>query len=410
MTRPTDRRSFLQTAGGMAALSLLPGLDPLLAAPLRAPVNVGLIGVGRQGRSILGELQKIDNVAVTCLCDTVESRRKNGLRRARGAEAMEDYRAVLDRKDIQAIVVATPTHLHRTIAIDALQAGKHVYCESPLAASIDDARAIAQAARGADTVFQTGFQGRSNPIYKLAWKFARSGSIRDITSMRAQHHGKTSWRTPANDAETNRRLNWRLDPEISTGLAGEIGAQQFDVINLFRNDYPISVSGRGFVGLHDDGREVADTIACTHAYADGATLQYDASLSNSFEGTYEVLCGTMGTMKLTWTHGWLFKEADSATQGWEVYANRQQFHDEEGITLIADATQLAAQGRLKDGVGLPNDSLYYALGDFLQATDGSVQPACSADEGFRATVVGLETNRAIREGITLPLDEAALKV
>ena len=75
---------------------------------------------------------------------------------------------LLDRDDVQAVVVATPTHLHRAIAIDALEAGKHVYCEAPLAASIDDARAIPQAARGASTVFQTGLQGRSNPIYKLA--------------------------------------------------------------------------------------------------------------------------------------------------------------------------------------------------------------------------------------------------
>ena len=70
---------------------------------------------------------------------------------------------------------------------------------------------------------------------------------------------------------------------------------------------------------------------------------------------------------MAWSHGWMFKEADAPTQGWEVYANRQQFHNDEGITLIADATKLASQGKLKQGVGLPHDSLYYSLFDFLKA-------------------------------------------
>jgi hypothetical protein len=93
-----------------------------------------------------------------------------------------------------------------------------------------------------------------------------------------------------------------------------------------------------------------------------------------------------------------------------VYANRQQFHNEEGITLIADATKLAAQGKLKEGVGLPNDSLYYALESFLRSVDEGTPPVCSADEGMRATVVGILAHQATVTGEEIAIDPAMLNV
>ncbi|MCL4209073.1 MAG: hypothetical protein KJZ68_00265, partial [Phycisphaerales bacterium] len=103
-----------------------------------------------------------------------------------------------------------------------------------------------------------------------------------------------------------------------------------------------------------------------------------------------------------------FKEADAPTQGWEVYANRQTFHNEEGITLIADATQLASQGRLKEGVGLPHDSLHYALADFLKCIEEGRTPPTTADEGMRAAAVGILANQAIVTGGEVAIDEARL--
>jgi predicted dehydrogenase len=179
-------------------------------------------------------------------------------------------------------------------------------------------------------------------------------------SMYAQHNRKTSWRFPAPDRALERASNWRLDSDVSIGLAGELGTHQFDVMNWMRNRLPQRISGQGSIRLHDDGRSIADTIALTLDWADGVSLQYHATLANSYGGEFEVLHGTHGSIRLSGTHGWMFKEADSATQGWEVYATRQQFPGSEGIVLLADATQLAAQGRLADGAGLQHPPLYYA--------------------------------------------------
>ena len=175
MSRPT-RRTFLAGAAATAAASSL--LQPELhAAPPRfgANLRVGLVGCGRQGRAILGEIAKLDDIQVTALCDVVAGRLRSAGRRAAGAAPVENYAELVTRDDVDAVIVATPTHRHKDVVIAALEAGKHVYCEAPLAHTIEDAKAIAGAARRAKTRFATGLQGRTNPVYKLARSFVVSG-------------------------------------------------------------------------------------------------------------------------------------------------------------------------------------------------------------------------------------------
>lgn len=411
MRMAADRRTFLKTAAGTAAvIAIEPRLVP--APPrLRAPVNVGLVGAGRQGRALLGELAKFKDVRVVALCDSDPSRLRSGLRRARGAKGYDGHAKLLEAaQDVNAVLVATPTHLHADIALAALAAGKHVYCEAPLAHTLEDCRKIVRAARGASTVFQTGMQGRSNPVYKLARSFVRAGAIRDVVAMRAQMHKKTSWRTPAPDPKLEKARNWKLDPAVSLGLIGEFGTHQFDVLHWFLGSYPTAVRASGAVLAWRDGREVADTAYCELRFKSGARLAYQATLANSFEGRYELLAGTMGTIKLAWTHGWMFKEADAPTQGWEVYANRQQFHNDEGITLIAEATKLAAQGKLTEGVGLPHPPLYYAVESFLESITEQKPVVCSAGEGLRAAAVSILAKEALASGREVAIDEKTLQV
>jgi hypothetical protein len=111
-----------------------------------------------------------------------------------------------------------------------------------------------------------------------------------------------------------------------------------------------------------------------------------------------VFCGSQGSIRLAWSHGWLFKEADAPTQGWEVYATRQEAFGQEGIVLVADATKLAAQGELKAGAGLPHPSLYYALVDFVRSVTEGAPVRCSLQEGARATIVGILANQAVLTG------------
>ncbi|MBI5433953.1 MAG: Gfo/Idh/MocA family oxidoreductase [Planctomycetes bacterium] len=409
---PIDRRDFLvHGASAAAAFALTSELVAAASLPqTKVPIDVALVGCGRQGRAILGELAKIEGVKVVAVVDVLDARLKSGQRRVQGAEGYATIAEMLDKaKSVAAVFVATPSHTHKDVALECLAAGKHVYVESPLATTLDDCRTLVQAARKSGKVCVTGMYGRSNPIYGLARSFFRSGALRDTVTMRAQYHKKSTWRTPGANAEEEAALNWPLDPKVSLGLVGEYGTQQFDVFHWFLGAYPTAVRGFGSIQLHKDGRTVHDTVLCELQFPGERRLIYDATLANSFDSQHELFCGSMGSIKLAWTAGWMFKEADSPTQGWEVYANRQQFHDEQGITLIADATKLAAQGKLKEGVGLPNPPLYYPLADFLKSVTENTPVVCSVEEGLRAAAVAILANQAVTTGQTVAIDEALLK-
>ena len=404
-----DRRTFLtHAAGGVAAMAMVPDLQAMSRFSLSQPLRVGVIGVGRQGRSIIGELSKLDDVSVVAVCDVDERRLKSGLRRSSGAQGFASVSELVASDSVDAIAIATPTHTHREVALECFKAGLHVYLECPLAHSREDCVAISQAARSAGGVIAAGLQGRSNPVYILARGFFRSDSVRDLISMRAQNHRKTTWVTPSNDPVRKEALNWKLDPTRSNGLAGEWGTHQFDVFHWYTGKYPTKVVGTGSVRFYEDGRTVPDTIACSLIFEDGAVLAYDATIANSYGGKHEVFLGSNAAIKLGWSHGWLFKEADAPTQGWEVYANRQQFHNDEGITLIAGATKLAEQGKLKDGIGLPHPAVYYALENWVGAIASNGTPACTIDEAARATVVGIAANEAVISGQVVDIDFTGL--
>ncbi|MEQ8850362.1 MAG: Gfo/Idh/MocA family oxidoreductase [Phycisphaerales bacterium] len=406
-----DRRSFMvRTAGGLAAMSLVPSVAMGRSAAVQpSGASVAVIGAGRQGRDILSELARIPGATVTAVCDINDRRLASSLRRAAGAEGYASVDELMNAADtFDAVVVATPTPTHRAIGERAIESGKHVYLECPLAHTVEDCAALASAARSSGAVVAAGLQGRANPVYSLARGFFLSDSVRDCVSMRAQHNRKTSWRLPVRGGQSEAEINWRLNPEVSTGLAGEWGTQQFDVFHWYTGRYPVAVRGWGSVRLHRDGREIPDTINCILEFDDGTVLDYAATLANSYEDKYEVFYGTNAAIKLAWSHGWMFKEADAPTQGWEVYANRQQFHNAEGITLIAGATQLAEQGKLKEGVGLPNSSLWYALDDWVGAIGEGGSPACSVDEAARATAVGIAAHRAVMDEKRVEIDLSAV--
>lgn len=405
------RREFLAMGvGSAAAFALVP---EVLGAPVRwnshIPLRVGVVGAGRQGRVIVGELVSIADVSVTAICDTDDRRLAAGLRRSAGADGFATVQEMLANGNIDAVVIATPTHTHKEIALAALKAGKHIYCECPLAHTVPDCKAIADAARSASVVAAGGCQGRANPVYQLARGFFRSDSVRDLVSMHAQSNEKTTWISPASEPARYKAFNWKLDPDISLGLAGEVGAQQFDVFHWYTGRYPVRVFGTGSVRAYqEENRAVADTIALNLVFDDGAVLQYSATIGNSYGSSYEVFHGTNAAIKLAWKHGWMFKESDAPTQGWEVYANRQQFHTDEGITLIAGATKLAEQGKLKEGVGLPHIPVHYALVDWINAIGANEPPACSIDDAARATAVAIAANEAVKSGKAVDIDLGAL--
>jgi predicted dehydrogenase len=423
MSDPTgmDRRAFLKrgTAASVAAmvggveLRAAPGLARGVAyARLRDEervVGIGLIGFGEWGREIAATLGRLGNARVAAISDTFPVMLQRARRAFPDAALHEDYRALLDDAGIAAVVVATPTHLHREIVEAALAAGKHVYCEAPLAHTVEDARAIADAARAApEQVFQAGLQYRSDPQHRNVFQFVRSGAIGRAAAARAQWHRKRSWRRASATRERERELNWRLDADLSTGLLGEEGIHQLDAAAWIFQALPVAVNGSGQIAHWRDGREVPDTIQAIFEFPSGVHLTYTATLANSFDGQYEAFYGSDGTILMRDGKAWLFKEVDAPLLGWEVYARKDRFYREVGVALVADATKLVAQG-LDPALDDPNveSALFYALEEFLDnALNGPFPPSAGYKQGFDATVVAIRANEAIAGNARLRFDPA----
>lgn len=449
---PCNRRQFLKETSIAAAMAMMGGValqaqpaasntsSELTPIPIGPSVKYGVVGLGAWGREIIGELNKLPNAPVTAICDTYSKSLNRGATLAPNAEKFDDYNKLIDSKEVQAVVVATPTHLHKDIVLAALKAGKHVYCEAPLAHTLEDARAIAAAAKASvKSVFQAGLQGRSHPHRQYVIPFLLEGNAGEPICARAQSHQKKSWVQISPDQNRQDELNWRLNQKVSTGLLGEIGVHQIDTISWFNRARPTAVSGFGSViRWKEDGRTVPDTVQATIEYARGFNLTYIATLGNAFDSNYEVYHGAWATLLMQGTRGWMFKEVDSPNYGWEVYAKKETVFGEEGIVVRAGASKqdaLAKNPVNKDP--FPNSGLYYALADFtlnvgmvtaaiedyantydandlagLAANLATLKkaPVPGWKEGLESTIVAIKANEAIMKKERIVLTDEMFSV
>jgi predicted dehydrogenase len=430
-----NRRDFLKGSSLATLMSMLGGVE------LRAQnsgseepkkeegpkVKVGVIGLGLWGRDILQTLGRLPRADVAAICDTYQASVNRSKKHAPNAATTLDYRTILDNKDIPAVIIATPSHKHKEVVLAALQAGKQVYCEAPLANTIEDARTIALAAQAAPKqYFQAGLQLRSDPQRHFLLPFVRSGALGPWVMVRGQWHKKQSWRQDSPNADRLKEINWKLDKATSPGLVGEIGLHQIDSAGWFLGAQPLSVTGFGSIRRWDDGRTVPDTIQTVLEFPGGIQMIYHATLANSFDTEYEMFYGSDAAVMLRGNKAWLFKEVDSPLLGWEVYARKDRFGEETGIALVANATKLDAQGeRPVEEAPFTNTPLYYALENFLAnaaSVAGAVEDFTAAFdpkdvaalkahlaevrmehyagfmEGYVATVIGLKANEAVAKG------------
>jgi len=399
-------------------------------------VNIGVIGCGAWGRDTVKTLAQLPSARVLGVAEHYEPFLNRAKEAAPNAEGYSDYKQLLANKEIKAVVICTPTHQHKQVVMEALAAGKHIYCEAPLANSIDEAREIVKAAKAhVGQVFQPGLQHRSDPQRHFLLGFIRSGAAGRIFKARSQWHKKESWRRTSPNAEREQEVNWRLRGNVSLGLVGEIGLQHLDNASWFLKAEPVAVSGYGSIQLWSDGRDVADTAQVTVEYPENVLVNFEATLANSFDGDHEVYYGSDSGVMVRKNKAWMFREADAPLLGWEVYARKDAFYNELGIALVANATKLVAQGeKPAEEAPYANTPLFYgleaflhntrtvadgvadfaenfdikdtkALAEYVDSLHGALMPAATAIEGFRATVLAIKANEAVVKQQRIPLSK-----
>ena len=431
-----NRREFLKN-GSMASMMAMLGAVELKAqdAPTQydtskyPPVKLGVIGCGTWGREILATLVHVQNGPVVAVSDHYGAYLRRGNRIVPDAKPYENYKDLLADTNVEAVIVATPTHQHSQIVKDALKAGKHVYCEAPLSNSIEDAREIVAAVKAAPGKnFQVGLQARSDPQRHFLLDFIRTGSMGKNAFGRGQFHKKQSWRRVSPNPDRQREINWHLDKK-STGMIGEIGIHQVDTASWTYRGLPQAISGFGSkIDWSNDNLPVPNTIQALFEYEGGTNYAYDATFASSFDSDYEMYYGSDATIMIRGNSAWMFKEVDSPLLGWEVYARKDQFYQETGIALVMNATKLVAQGSdaADKGQVFKETPLYYALEnfakncfahqaavedftalfgddqdalkDYLKDTEAKKSPYCDLKTGYEAAVTVIKANEAILGG------------
>jgi predicted dehydrogenase len=319
MTESTRRDFIKTTAVGAAALLASP--SGVLGANDR--VRIGMIGVGARGQDLLKQLLVVPNAQLVAIADVYSRRRDEAQQLAPGIQTLDDHRRLLEIKDVDGIIVASPLHLHARHFLDVLAAGKDLYCEKTMTWSIPEAEQCLAAANKSDRVVQIGLQHESSGPLSDAKKWIKDGMLGKITQVeswmsRNSPHGQGQWVRPLPsdcnpqnvkwDAflnghrdrpfDANRFINWRLFWEFSGGNVTENMVHQIAwIMSALELPVPSAAYMSGGVFSEKDGREVPDTIAITLDFPNEVVVTWQSTFSNSRYGLGEHILGSDGTIE-----------------------------------------------------------------------------------------------------------------
>jgi predicted dehydrogenase len=335
-------------AAGAAAIAAAAFIPNARAAANQVPYAV--IGTGSRGSYHIAHLNGIDSGRCLAVCDidpkALEKASKDSKDKPQG---YKDYREVLARKDIEAVIIATPLYMHHPVTKDALDAGKHVFCEKSLVFTPQEIHALRRQANDRPRqILQTGLQRRYSKFYQTAKQMVEKGMIGQVTHVYAQWHRKSlpkTWVPPA----------WRAFRKYSGGLTAELASHQIDVADWMIGAHPEFVTGVGGLDVYKDGRDVYDNIQLIFRYPGGQKLMYSSICTNNHLAMFgssrtefgEMIMGTDGTIHIT-----VGTDNEPATALWFYEPGPKKAEAAKGPEKAAPANaSLVSTG--KGGKGLP---------------------------------------------------------
>jgi predicted dehydrogenase len=337
MNTALSRRTFVKTSALAAGAVALTPANYSRAAGANDRIRIGVIGVGGMGTGHVGSLMKkseAENIQVVAVSDVYQRRITRAKNICKGDGYM-DYRQLLERKDVDAVLIATPDHWHAKISIDAMDAGKHVYCEKPMTHTVEQALQVRDAVKRYKKVFQVGPNGTASDSYWKARAAIAAGRI-----------GKVTWAQGSYNRNARICLfneHQKIDPAAGPGKAGEdqidwdmwLGHQwglapkiDWTPEHFFRfrkywpynggvatdllyhklaplliaiagadGEYPTRVNANGGLYVEKDGRDIPDVFMMTADYPTEWSLFLVSTLTND-AGLTDRIYGKHGTMEL----------------------------------------------------------------------------------------------------------------
>jgi predicted dehydrogenase len=263
-----------------------------------------VIGVGNRGSHLMRGVLEQPNAKVVALCDIKPDRLDKAATAAAkdNPSTVTDWRRIIDRKDVGAVYIATPPHLHSEMAIAALKAGKHVYCEKPIGVTADQVRALVKAAKASNKVFVAGQQLRSHKLLSQAVDKIHKGEIGDILMVKAQRHASADLNHEGSSSD------WYFDVTKSGGYLIEQSVHNLDACNWAVGMLPVRAAGFGATMLYKNdppGRTIYDCANLTYEYPNGAQFSFTQNVfhprSMPNGNQYILIYGSKGAVDLLYS-------------------------------------------------------------------------------------------------------------
>lgn len=404
MSEEISRRNFLKSlgiAGGGLLLASSPWLSTFSQVDKTSDykVRIGIIGPGSRGCFLMGFIKKNPKAEIVAICDIYKPSIDKALEIAPHAKVYYDYRKLLEDKNVDAVIITTPLHEHYRMAIDTLDAGKHLFCEKTLCYSINECFEVYKKYKSSNKIFFIGHQRLYDPRYIKAMKMVHDGIFGDITAVIAYWNRNNNWRREVPSPELERQINWRLYKEYSKGIMTELACHQIQVATWAFKEIPNKVMGTGSLSYWKDGRTIYDNVSCIYMFDSGVKMTYDSVLSNKFYGLEEKILGSKGTVEpekgkyyfedikpapaflqlISDIENDLFDSIPFAGTSWEP----ESANENKGEYLLGKSPKT-------DGTSLLTDA-------FIEAVITGKQPEKIAEEGYYSSTLSLLGHQAIEE-------------
>lgn len=444
---PVDRRDFLKRAGaaglglGIAnsALAAARGGKDMATGRVRGAndrINIGVIGVGGRGSYVARQFQQYGERENACqivaVCDVYEKRKKQAADFFK-CDGYLDYRELLNRNDLDAVIIATPDHWHAKIALAAMDGGKDVYLEKPMCHTNEEARELVNTVRETKRVLQVGSQTTSADQWWKAKKAIADGMIgKMIMSQGSYHRNSTEgeWNWPIDkeagpDGKGENYIDWKMwlgpapkrgwDPDrffrfrkywdYSGGIATDLFYHVVAPLNICWNEpqFPSKVVGSGGIYIFKDEREVPDTFQLVAEYPQGHSLVLTSSMANSHH-IPGLIRGHEGTIVMV-DHGMFERPTDHITVIPEV-VHRGRMGENAEVMPIGGAEYKTKFGTGKVEIPVERTDMMTAhIDNFIHCVRTREKPHLDVETGARANVVINLAVQSYREGKAMYWDE-----
>ena len=443
-------------------------------------LRIGVIGLGARGPQLLKGLgfvhpdwlkkyegtPQLDNfmaqdnlnVSVTGICDIFDLHAQKGLDiaandirpgggqgKTKQAKRYAHYRELLESDDIDAVIVATPDHWHAQMTIDALKAGKHVYCEKCMTRTEEEAHRTKETANNnKHVILQVGHQNRQQETYKMAKDIINRNVLGKISVVETytnrntqwgawiRHHGKPGspatidWEqflgpAPKVPFSLDRYYNWTKYWDYATGLSGQLFSHEFDAVNQIMDiGIPHAATAMGGIYYYKDGREIPDVFQVVFEYPDKEmTLTYSATLLNG-KHRPRLFLGKDATMEISRS---INVTADPNSEKYEKLLQQGKLPPSKnlltynpGSEQIDASTSATEQYFASRGLtytyrqGKIVDTVHLHLRDWLEAIRNNRKPDCDIQKGFEEAIACHMATKAYREQRRVVWDEETNRI